>query len=74
MITYVLESCVDLNHQKEGVHEDIQFQCWEGIAWVVVVPHADLKRNYSCRVEEQETAQKEHHCQFRCKSRTKSTQ
>ena len=66
IIAYVLMSaapthCISPN-QKERVDDHIEGESGEGVARVVVVPHADLYGNDNCSVEKEQAARDEHHC------------
>ena len=52
-----------VRHQKEAVDGNVEEQCRKDVAWVVVVPQADLHWNDRGSVQQEEAAEEEHHCQ-----------
>ena len=49
-------------YQEKAVDENIKEERWEDVARVVVIPETKLDRDYGRRVEQQETAHKQHSC------------
>ncbi len=49
--------CLFIRDHEEGVDEDVEVEGGEGVAGVVVVPHADLHRHDDGGVEQQHPAE-----------------
>jgi hypothetical protein len=47
-------------YQEESIDKNVKEECWETVARVVVVPHADLDGNDRGRVDEKKSTRKHH--------------